>query len=206
MATHNKFNWLKFYSWSRWLHLYISTVLFATLVFFAITGITLNNSWYDDASGNEGELEIELSETLRAGLREDSWDPDLSALRATVADATGLGEPSRVELFAEYQEVTFEYALPAGQALATLTPDRAWLEYETGSLLALANALHKSRDGGAVWSVFVDVAAVGMLLFAITGITILFQNRRRRRSALLSVALGLLTPVGLYLLFVPGVG
>lgn len=45
-----------------------------------------------------------------------------------------------------------------------------------------------------------------MILFALTGVIILFQNRRRRMSTLASVALGALTPVGIYFLFVPSIG
>ncbi|MEM7363683.1 MAG: PepSY-associated TM helix domain-containing protein [Pseudomonadota bacterium] len=200
-----KFNWLRFYSWSRWLHLYISTMLFTTLLFFAVTGITLNNNWYG-SDNNEGERDLVIPAELLAGLHNASWAPNTDALAYQIDIITGLGEPDRIELFQEYEEVVLEYRLPAGQAVATVNPGRAWLEYETGSLLAIANALHKSRDGGAVWSWFVDIAAVGMVLFAITGITILFQNRRRRSSALISVALGTLTPVMIYLTFVPVLG
>jgi hypothetical protein len=201
-----KVNWHKFYNWSRWLHLYISTFLFISLLFFAVTGITLNNAWYDDNNGDQGEIDIELTTELIASLSKSKWDPDLNSLSALITRASGLKAPERVNLFPEYQEVIFEYRIPAGNATAFISAERAWIEYESGSILSLANALHKSRDSGATWGWLVDIVASGMILFALTGVIILFQNRRRRMSALASVALGVLTPVGIYFLFVPSIG
>ena len=48
-------------------------------------------------------------------------------------------------------------------------------------------------------------ASAAMLVFAATGLTILFQNPRRRRSSLVSVGLGAATPFVLYLAFVSSI-
>ena len=101
--------------------------------------------------------------------------------------------------------MVFDYKVPQGRALVTATADGARLEYQLESAMALLNALHKSRDADRIWSAFVDFSAVAMLVFAATGITILFQNPRRRRSALVTVGLGAATPVLLYFAFVPRV-
>ena len=197
--------WL--FHWARWLHLYTSTLFFSTLVFFCVTGIALNHNWYGAERGIEGELEVPLSIAVRESLivTEGDWQPDLSALQRIVSARTGLAAPQSIELYDDYGEVVLDYRVPEGNALVTATADGARIEYQLGSVLALLNALHKSRDADRVWSAFVDLSAVAMLVFAATGMTLLFQNPRRRRSALVTVGMGAATPVVLYLAFVPQV-
>lgn len=197
----------RFFYWARWLHLYTSTLFFSTLAFFCVTGITLNHEWYGAGQGIEGELELPLPAEVREGLAATgtNWQPDLSALQRLVSAHTGLGTPQSIELYSDYGEVVLDYKVPAGSALVTATAEGASVEYQKGSALALFNALHKSRDADIGWSVFVDVAAAAMLVFAATGLTILFQNPRRRRSSLVTVGLGLATPLLVYVVFVPTV-
>ena len=197
--------WL--FQWARWLHLYTSTLFFCTLVFFCVTGIALNHDWYGAEPGIEGELELPLPIAVRQSLvlTEGDWQPDLSALQRIVSAHTGLAVPQSIELYDDYGEVVLDYRVPEGNALVTATADGAHIEYQLGSALALLNALHKSRDADRVWSAFVDLSAVAMLVFAATGMTILFQNPRRRRSALVTVGMGVATPIVLYLTFVPQV-
>ena len=171
-----KVNWARFYRWSRWLHVYTSAFLFVSLVFFAVKGITLNNSWYDDAGGEQGEILVELTKQMKAGLSESQWDPDLKLIGEQISNASGLQAPDRVDLSPELLGIIFEYKLPAGRAVATVRADRAWIEYESGPLLSVANALHKSRDGGKIWEWHIDIMAAGMVVFALTGITYIFQN------------------------------
>lgn len=198
---------LRLFRWARWLHLYTSTLFFSTLVFFCVTGITLNHDWYGADRGVEGEIDLPLPVAVRDSLSPagGDWQPDLSGLQRTVSARTSLAAPQSIELYDDYGEVVLDYKVPQGRALVTATADGARLEYQLESALALLNALHKSRDADRIWSAFVDFSAVAMLVFAATGITILFQNPRRRRSALVTVGLGAATPVLLYFAFVPRV-
>ena len=120
-------------------------------MFLAVTGITLHNSWYDDDGGEQGEILVELTKQMKAGLSESQWDPDLKLIGEQISNALGLQAPDRVDLSPEFLEIIFEYKLPAGRAVATVRADRAWVEYEAGSLLSVANVLHKSRDDGKIW-------------------------------------------------------
>ena len=62
------------------------------------------------------------------------------------------------------------------------------------------------RNGaGKVWSLLVNVTAVGMLLFAMTGLFVVFGNRRKRLRSLWVVGLRLATPVLLFIAFVPSI-
>ena len=61
-------------AWSRWLHLYLSMLSFLVVLFFAVTGITLNHAdWFDGA-----QVERKATGTLPA-----SWvnSPDTAAIK-----------------------------------------------------------------------------------------------------------------------------
>ena len=125
---------------------------------------------------------------MRAGLSESRWDPDFELIGEQISNALGLKAPDRVDLSPVFlEEVVFEYKLLAGRAIATVRADRAWVEYESGSLLSVPNALHKSRDDGEIWHWLVDITGPGMLVFALTGITHIFQNLSTRFMAVMAV-------------------
>jgi hypothetical protein len=79
------------------------------------------------------------------------------------------------------------------------------LEYRTGDTLSVINDLHKGRHSGAVWSWVIDISAFLMIFFALTGYVIMFQNKKHRRLAVVFSIAGLISPIVLYLLFVPRV-
>ena len=103
---------------------------------------------------------------MKADLSESRWDPNLKLTGEQISNASGLKAQERVDLSSVLLEVIFEYKLPARRAITTVRADRAWFEYESGSLLSVTNALHRSRDGGESWHWLVDISAPGMLVFA----------------------------------------
>ncbi|MEM9530578.1 MAG: PepSY-associated TM helix domain-containing protein [Pseudomonadota bacterium] len=193
----------QWYNLARTVHLYSSTVLFSLLVFFGITGFTLSHGWYADDQSRADSIEFELPLDLSAGLAPDNWQPRIDELSALIAVRSGLGLPDRVELDQEYGEITLSYKAPAGDAQAIVSSDGVLLDRQQGSWLAVLNDLHKNRDAGSAWSLLVDVCALGILVFGLTGVIIVFQNRRRRTRSVAVIAVGLITPLLLYFAFVP---
>lgn len=190
---------------ARTVHLYSSTALFASLFFFCATGITLSHGWYLDDASSSGSVSVAVPDDLAATLLPDDWDPDLDELTDFVEQSVGLDSPQNIELDPDYGEIILSYSAPAGNAEVIISADGLELDVQRGSWLAVLNDLHKNRDAGAVWAFLVDATAVGMLLFALSGLIIVFQNRRRRALSLWIIALGLATPVLLFLVFVPAV-
>ena len=72
--------------------------------------------------------------------------------------------------------------------------DRGWISY--------LNDLHKGRMTGGAWSLFIDVFAIGCLVFCITGLLILKMHAQRRPMTWPMVGLGLVLPALLVLLLV----
>lgn len=192
-----------FYSSCRWLHIYLSTALFALLVFFCISGVVLNHiSWLDD-TGEAGEQRLEVPVSWHA--LEAAPEQLIAEVGEYLQSQHNLSAPRAVEWSADDQELVMDYALPAGFALATLDLEgrELLLEFHKGNWLSVWGDLHKGRHSGQAWSWVIDVSAVLMLLFALTGMVILLQNRTKRRSGLIAAALGVITPVLIYVLFVP---
>ncbi|MEM9183610.1 MAG: PepSY-associated TM helix domain-containing protein [Pseudomonadota bacterium] len=190
---------------ARTVHLYSSSLLFVTLVFFCVTGFTLSRGWYDDDGARASSVELSLPPELAATLDPASWKPDLTALQALLTEAAGLGVPDSIELDQDYGEVALSYKAPAGDAQAIITSEGVLLDVQRGSTLAVLNDLHKNRNAGSAWAWFVEVSALAMLVFAVTGLIIVFQNRRRRGQSIWIICLGLATPVLLFLAFVPNI-
>jgi hypothetical protein len=64
------------------------------------------------------------------------------------------------------------------------------------------NDLHKGRHSGPVWAMFIDLIAIACVVFSVTGFGLLWLYARGRRVTWPLVALGLVLPFILFLLFV----
>ncbi|GLX86840.1 peptidase [Thalassotalea loyana] len=191
----------RIFSVCRWLHIYISCALFSLLLFFCITGITLNHP--DWAKSNESKLTtIELPSKFTL---DDTSEYPLKGLQTFIEKKSGLTTPRSIDVALEVGEITFDYPLPAGYAFVTVMLNEQIIEIEhtQGDTLALLNDLHKGRHSGLTWFYLIDVTAFLMVLFTITGIVILLQNAKHRRKALVLLLLGSLTPMAVYLAAVP---
>lgn len=199
------------YSYSRLFHVYISTALFALLIFFCVTGFFLNHLDTFGGSSEDGNFESGFDAELMSLLVQPEEDPfnqpPLPALKAYLSAHHGLTKPSNVALDAEAGEIIVDYSLPAGYASAifVVTDELFILEYQTGNWVAIFNDLHKGRHTGGVWSWVIDLSALFMVLFALTGFILLFQNKRQRVKTLWVTVLGVVTPVIVVWLWVPAV-
>ena len=72
--------------------------------------------------------------------------------------------------------------------------DRGWISY--------LNDLHKGRNTGFAWSVFLDVFAIACVVFCVTGLVLLQLLSSARPSTWPLVGLGLVIPVLLAIFFI----
>ncbi len=183
----------------RWLHIYLSMVSFAALMFFAVTGITLNHPTWLGADAqttrdHQGGLpssvtiseqqKLEIAETLRSR----------HALRGRVVQFE-IGEADCMVVFKSpgySADVFIDKASGKYQITETLT---GWV--------AIMNDLHKGRDSGPGWSWVIDVSAVAMILVSITGFALLLFLRLRRAAGLLAACAGTILIVVAWALLVP---
>ncbi len=197
----------RLFDWARVFHVYTSTALFSLMLFFSITGVTLNHRWYPSSDEGVGYEEHQLdSEELAAwGVDPEAWHPDLSQISAAVQTRFDLPQPHSIDVMADSGELLLDFKVPAGFASVTVDGGGSLLilEKEPGSLLGILNDLHKGRHSGAVWFWLIDISAVLMVLFSLTGLVILYHGRRFKRWGNWSLLAGLITPLLIYGLWVP---
>jgi uncharacterized protein len=186
---------------ARWLHTYLSMLSFALLLFFAVTGLTLNHAeWFDS----------QQRPTVYHGTLNKTWvnPPDGSAVAKD--DLVNYfrrsyrtrGALSDFHVDGDQCEVLFKG--PGYEADATI--DRETGKYDLTispfSLVAILNDLHKGRDTGKKWSAVIDFSAVLMTLVSLTGLTLIFFLNKRRFSGLMLVAVGALLCCLVYFLWI----
>ncbi len=183
---------------------WISSALCLTgLLLFAATGFTLNHATSLEAKPVTTRVEKVLPADIRAHLGEAKDKAPLPAdLAAAVRALTGaeVGQhPAEVE-----DDIFVDIPGPGVDASVTIDRDSGHVIYERTSrgVIAVLNDLHKGRNAGPVWSLFIDVLAIACVLFAVTGLGLLWVYARGRRITWPLVAAGLVLPLLLYLLFV----
>lgn len=205
----------------RWLHIYVSLLGFTALIFFAITGITLNHpTWFgadlQSFTEIEGTMRTEwlqppLPITTIAAIDSGDQDPiDESRLIDRLSVVEHLRSTHRIrgavaEFRTDEQECTILFKGPA--YAADVYVDRTSGTYRGTltqmGLVALMNDLHKGRDSGAVWSWVIDLSALLMIFVSATGLVLVFYLKRKRRSGVLTAVVGTILLVVLYYLCVP---
>lgn len=166
------------------LHWISAAVCFAALALFTITGITLNHASSIGAepvvTTRGAQLPASLVPTVGTDASEEGvpepigewvraeFDIDVSAASAEWSDeelylsAPGPGRDAWVSIDRASGTAKFE------------STDRGWISY--------FNDLHKGRNTGIAWTVFIDVVAAAVLFFSLTGLILLHIQSRQRKS------------------------
>ena len=187
--------------YSRWLHIYISMASCAVVLFFAVTGLTLNHAdWFSGAertTQSTGQLNAAWTNT---------GDKDVSKLEIVefLRQAHHIGG-AVADVRSEDRDLSIAFKGP-GYAADVLI-DRTTGKYElTESRLgfaAIVNDLHKGRDTGAVWKGIIDASAILLTLVSLTGLLLLFFVFKHRAAGYLLAALGTAVTYVIYLACVP---
>lgn len=188
---------------SRWLHIYLSMISFAIVLFFSFTGLTLNHpSWL----GGDKQMEEKYKGKLNV-----KWvnQPDTNKI-AKLEIVEFIREKYKVkgavsEFRIEDYDVTVTFKAPAYSCDAFI--DRESGDYEITEIkmgvIALWNDLHKGRDSGKGWAWVIDVSAIFLIIVSLTGLILLLFIKKKRVAGLAIAILGLLLCYILYLTLVP---
>jgi hypothetical protein len=93
---------------------------------------------------------------------------------------------------------------PGGDAWVSVTRATGEIKAETTDqgVIALLNDLHKGRNTGLAWRLFIDLFAAAAILFTSTGLLLLQFHAKHRKKTWPLVGLGLAAPVILFIIFV----
>lgn len=173
--------------WSRIIHVYASMFSLLVVLFFAITGVTLNHpDWTFGTSNSRTETVGDLPDGWNNGTEVD-WLVVSEHLRAEAGVRGSIssfdGDPSDAS-------ITFQG--PGYQADAFIKGDGTYdLTVTSQGAMAVINDLHKGRHTGTSWRWLIDASGIGLALVALSGMFLQFFLRKRRRSAFVSAGIGL---------------
>jgi hypothetical protein len=184
-------------------HWISAAICLAGLLLFCITGITLNHAGAIAANPQVIKKSVPLPESLHAALAggrqgdalpdalgdwiEDQFDIDTDTAEVEwspaelYVSAPGPGRDGWVMVDRHSFEASSEVT------------DRGWVAY--------FNDLHKGRNTGLAWKIFIDLVAGACLFFALTGLVLLWIQARQRTSTWPLVSLGVAVLVVLMILF-----
>lgn len=192
----------------RVLHIYVSMFMLTIMLFFTVTGLTLNHrEWLPDAAPLSMEslpLPDELA-SLPAWQQAPLTQAD--AVRRWLRDVRGItGTNVSYDWQAEEQVLLIDIKRPGGyHVVEVLLAEREVLiEAQEYGLIAVFNDLHMGRYSGLIWRGFIDISAVLMLLFTLTGFWLVLPQKKRLWRLLSLGVTGAGVTAGLYFIFVLG--
>ncbi len=174
----------------RWLHIYLSMVSFGILLFFAVTGLTLNHAdrfFADAATTVRGRGDVERA-WVAPGPAGDVAKPEVVEHLRRAHGLRGLVGKFRVG----DAQCAVVFKGPGYAAEATI--DRttgAYASTETRmGFVAVINDPHNGRDSGPGSSGVVDRSAMLMTAVSLTGLVLIWFVKRRFVTGLVTAAAG----------------
>lgn len=188
-------------SLSRWLHIYLSMASFVILLFFAVTGLTLNHAERFGATPHvtqiKGKVKIDWIKAEDAAV-------DKLAIVERLRQAHGVkGALSDFRLDESDAAVSFKGPGYAADAFINRETGEYELTETRNGLIAAINDLHKGRDTGRAWSWLIDASAVLMTLVSLTGLVLIWFVKRRRLSGLMLAGVCGVACYLIYLFLIP---
>ncbi|MET0282255.1 MAG: PepSY-associated TM helix domain-containing protein [Steroidobacteraceae bacterium] len=199
--------WLKrMHEW----HWISSAIALLGLLFFALTGFTLNHATAFESGKQEYTTEKhEMPPALVASLRKDIEEygegeaEPTQPLRQWIREAFSIDTGTRLADW-KADEIQLSLQGPGGDAWMKMDLARGVAEYHKSDAgwIAYLNDLHKGRHTGVVWSWFIDLIVLACVIFAVTGFVILKMHAANRRMTWPIVGFGILVPVLIAALFI----
>lgn len=191
----------------RTIHWMSGAVCLVGMILFASTGITLNHAGILSAKPKVIDGEVLLPEEMTLQLQETVEDGTSLPLPKDVArhlkSETGFDLVGRSGEWTEY-DINISLARPGGDAWVSIDRETGDVLFEKTNrgLIAYLNDLHKGRNTGLAWTLFLDLFAIGVIVFSATGLWLLQMQSARRNSTWPLTAAGFALPVILLLIFV----
>jgi hypothetical protein len=166
-------------------HWISAAICLAALLLFSITGITLNHASSIGASPEVATGNAQLPAALMTELagQRDATAPVPAAVVSWIDDEFGVDVSGASPEWSE-EELYLSAPGPGRDAWVSIdrtsgaarfeTTDRGWIAY--------FNDLHKGRNTGIAWTVFIDVVAAACVFFGLTGLVLLWIQARQRTS------------------------
>ena len=176
---------------SRWLHIYLSMVSFAIVLFFSVTGLTLNHAdWF------QGKPQTKQEKGKLTNTWVNNKDTNLVAKLSVVEYFRNQHavKGAVVDFRIEDSQVSVSFKGPGYEADAFINRETGEYEFtqtRTG-IIGFFNDLHKGRDTGKTWAWVIDVSAVLMVIISLSGLILLLFIKKKRMNGVIVAIIGLI--------------
>ncbi|HTD40716.1 MAG TPA: PepSY-associated TM helix domain-containing protein [Mucilaginibacter sp.] len=179
-------------TFSRWLHVYLSMLSFLVVLFFAVTGLTLNHAdWFD---GKQVEKKSKGNIPVRWVKTHDTTQIKKLEIVELLRKNYGIkGYVSDFLIQDDQCSVSFKGPGYSADAFISRKDGTLQLTELRLGLVAVMNDLHKGRDSGKGWGWVIDISAIFLTLVSLSGLVMLcFLKKRRLSGLIIAIISGLL--------------
>ena len=179
-----------FYRHARYVHGWLSAFAFLILMFFALTGLFLNNpDWFEPAK-DENTVTVNMTPELIAKVKGQE-NPSTDILNFVRVEHALVGRFQSSEVLDG--EVMIRLESPAGSTDVWAMLDTGEIEVSSkpASTVSLINDLHRGKNAGTAWSWLIDISAITILILSIAGFILFLSIKSRLLTHLLLTAASL---------------
>src|SRR6266498_2005488 len=164
-----------FVAWTRTIHIYLTMGALGLMLFFAVTGFTVNHEdWFGATTPRTRNV---------SGVTPAEWVKAEDKLRIVEHLRSGFGVNGAMMDFESEEEklhVVFKGPGRVCEATVSRLDGRTEVEIKTFGLWGRMNDLHRGRDAGEGWRWVIDVSAGLIVLAAVTGVILWLALPKRR--------------------------
>ena len=166
----------------RQLHWISASLVFMSLIFYAVTGFVLNNE--DDLLPKPQATQVEkpLTEAMLgeiATLKSNAPLPE--SLRASLSTLTG-ADLRYAMIRVDKGTTTITMPAPGVKASLKFDMDAKTVTYDrsTRGPLGVLTDLHKDKGAGSLWHLYINIFAIAVVIFALSGFVLLLYAANNR--------------------------
>jgi uncharacterized protein len=174
------------HKWSRIFHVYSSMITLVLVLFFSITGITLNHPDWTIGSPSRETVTGTLPAKWKPSEKVD-WLATAETLRAKHSLRGTVDNYTESETS---NSISFKAPGYAADAFINGADGTYELTIDQPGMLAVLNDLHKGRDSNSNWKWLIDASGVLLVVISLTGLALQLFLRKRRKSAVATALIG----------------
>ena len=181
------------------LHWLAGMVAMIAMLFFAVTGLMLNNaeSW-GLGDGHDEKREVKLDSAAA-----DRWTNGDAAIVAVLRAGVGVsGIPDKAEVRDGRMVLVFKSAGTRREVSIDPADGSAVIDTETHGVSGRLMALHRGEDVRRGWHLLMDFAAILLIVLTLSGFFLWIATPRWRNRGWAALALSVAAIAGAYLLCV----
>ncbi|USA47735.1 PepSY-associated TM helix domain-containing protein [Acinetobacter sp. C26M] len=176
-----------FYRHARYVHGWLSAFAFIALIFFAATGLFLNNPDWFKSSNDEQITKITLPPAFVSAIQKQE-NPSQVILDFVRDKHSLIGRYKSSEVMDG--EVMIRLESPAGSTDLWVLMDQGEVEItqKPATTVSLLNDLHRGKNVGATWHWLIDISAIIIILLSLAGYILFLTIKTRLITHLLLTA------------------